>query len=100
MQWYTLDKQATSVIMSGTSDVPFSFVSLFRNSVLQDRSRSDGSGVWSFYDVDDSVSQVYTIASFTQDGPTGELWSATVTGATAVVTKLFSSQRNSAYAYA
>ena len=98
--FYTYDKQPTSVSMTGVSDIPLSFVSLFRNSVLQARSRSDASGNWGFYDMDDSGSQVYTVASFTQDGPTGELWSATVVGSTVTVTKLFSSQRAIAQAFA
>jgi hypothetical protein len=67
--------------------------------VLNARTRADGSGNWHFYDMDDSGSQVYTIAAFTQDGPTGELWSATVAGSVATVTKLFASQRALAAAF-
>jgi hypothetical protein len=88
---FTFGKQPTSVDMALTgtnaSVIPNSFLSLFRNGVLNARSRTDGSGNCHFYDMDDSGSQVYTIVAFTQDGPTGELWSATVVGATATVTK-------------
>lgn len=100
--WYafTLNKQPTSVTMAGVSDVPYAFTSLFRNAVLNYRGRADASGNWAFYDMDDSDSQGYTIVTYTQDGPTGELWTATVTGSTVVVTKLFGSQRAVAAAFA
>ena len=97
--WFTLNKQPTSVNATGTSNVPYAFVSLFRNAVLQDRSRCNSSGVWHFYDMDDSGTQIYTVAAYTQDGPTGELWTIAVTGSTATVTKLFDSQRAIAAAF-
>lgn len=99
-QFFTSNKQPTSVNMTGTSAVPFSYVSLFRNSVVLYRSRCDGSGVWHFYDMDDSGTQLYTVISLTQDGPTGEEWSASVVGGTATVTKLFSATRAAAHAFA
>jgi len=99
--WYAFsaNKQPTSVVMAGTTNTPYAYMSMFRNSVLNQRSRADGSGDWAFYDMDDSGSQIYTIAAFTQSGPTGELWTATVTGSTVVVTKLFGSQRAIAAAF-
>lgn len=97
---FTLNKQPTSVTTAGTSDVPYAFTSLFRNGVLNYRGRADATGNWAFYDMDNSDSQIYTIATFTQSGPTGELWTATVTGSTVVVTKLFGSQRAVAAAFA
>ena len=98
--FFTQDKQPTPVSMSGVSDIPYAFVSLTRNSVLQDRSRCDGTGGWGFYDMDDSLSQIYSIATYTQAGPTGEAWTATVSGTTVVVTKVFSAQRAVAAAFA
>jgi len=97
---FTLNKQPTSVTMTGTSDVPYAFAALYRNAVVNFRSRADSAGVWNFYDMDDSGSQIYTVVTYTQDGPTGELWTATVTGTTVVVTKLFGSQRAVAAAFA
>jgi hypothetical protein len=100
--WYpfTLNKQPTSVTMADTSDTPYAFVALYRNAVVNFRSRADSNGDWAFYDMDDSGSQVYTIVAYTQEGPTGELWTATVDGTTVVVTKLFGSQRAVAAAFA
>lgn len=86
--------------MSGVSDIPSAFAVLTRNSVVQDRSRCDGLGAWSFYDMDDSLSQIYSIATYTQAGPTGEAWTATVSGTTVVVTKVFSARRAVAVAFA
>jgi hypothetical protein len=98
-QFFTMNKQSTGVDMTGTSDTPYAFVSLFRNASLQYRSRADGSGVWHFYDMDDSLSQDYSITSCTQSGATGEAWVATVVGSVATVTKTFSSQRAHASAH-
>lgn len=86
--------------ITATSDVPSAFVSLIRNGVVNGRSRADDTGAWHFYDFDNSGSQVYAISAYTQSGPTGELWTATVTGSTVVVTKLFGSQRAQAAAFA
>lgn len=99
-QFFTINKQPTSVTMNAVSDVPYAFVILTRNAVLNYRSRADSAGNWGFYDMDDSSSQIYTIATFTQSGPTGEMWTATVSGSTVVVTKLFGSQRAVAAAFA
>lgn len=102
-QFFTDDKQPTSVDMAFTganaSSVPNSFLILTRNGVFQYRSRTDGSGLGHFYDMDDSGSQVYSISSYTQDGPTGEAWTATVVGGTATVTKTFAAQRAAAVAF-
>lgn len=98
-QFFTQNKQPTSVSMTGVSTVPFSFALLFRNGVLNYRARCDGSGNWFFYDMDDSGTQSYTIITLTQDGPTGEEWVATVVGGTATVTKLFSATRAAAHAF-
>jgi len=100
--WYafTFNKQPASVTMTGTSDVPYAFAALYRNAVVNFRGRCNAAGVWNFYDMDDSGSQIYTVVTYTQDGPTGELWTATVTGTTVVVTKLFGSQRAVAAAFA
>lgn len=99
--WYpfTYNKQPTSVTMTAVSDIPYAFAALFRNSVENFRTRCDGSGNWAFYDMDDSGSQIYTIATFTQNGPTGELWTASVVGAVVVVTKLFAASRQTAVAF-
>ncbi len=103
--WFVfgLDKNPTSVDMTPVagqfSSVPFSFAVLTRNGVFQQRVRSDGSGQWHFYNMDDSGSQIYSIATYTQDGATGEAWTATVVGSVATVTKTFASQRAVAAAF-
>lgn len=98
------DKHPTQVDMAFTganaSSVPFSFLVLTRNSIALLRTRTDGSGVGHFYDMDDSGGQIYGITSYTQDGPTGEAWTATVVGAVATVTKTFAATRASAVAFA
>ncbi len=86
--------------MTFTSDIPNAFAVLTRNSVVNGRTRCNGSGVGHFYDMDDSGGQVYGIATFTQSGPTGEAWTATVAGSTVVVTKIFSANRATAIAFA
>jgi hypothetical protein len=73
---------------------------VLRNGVPNYRTRADGSGNWSFYDMDDDGTQQYTIVSMTQTGPTGEEWKATVSGSVATVTKLFSATRAAAHAFA
>ena len=98
-KWYTLGKQPISVNMTGVSSVPYAFVSLFRNSVLQDRSGADSSGEWHFYDMDDSGTQDYTIVAFTQEGATGESWTATVVGSTVVISQSFTSNRTRSFSY-
>lgn len=97
--FYTLNKQPTSVTMYGNSDTPFSYVLLFRNGVPQDRTRADANGDFAFYDMDDSLSQDYAAASYTQGGATGEAWVGTVVGSVATLTKTFSSQRAYAAAF-
>lgn len=103
-QWWTADKQPTSVSMLFTgvlaSEVPFAFAVLYRNSVVNGRTRADGSGVFAFYDMDNSGSQVYAISTYTQDGPTGEGWVATVVGTAVTITKTFGAQRALAAAFA
>jgi hypothetical protein len=103
-QFFTLDKQPTSVDMAFTgtlaSAIPFSFAILTRNANYQYQTRSDGSGVFHFYDMDDSGSQVYSVSTYTQSGPTGEAWTATVVGSVATVTKVFSASRASASFFA
>ena len=100
---FGLDNRGVNVSMQPVagqlSEVPFSFVVLTRNAVLNDRSRSDGTGLWAFYDMDDSGSQVYSISAYTQSGPTGEAWTATVVSGVATVTKVFASQRAVAAAF-
>ncbi len=91
--FFTQNKQPTSVTMSGTSDTPFAFILLFRNGVLQWRTRADANGDFAFYDMDDSLSQDYAATSYTQGGATGEAWVGTVVGSVATLTKTFSSQR-------
>ena len=98
-QFFTTNKQPTSVAMTGVSTVPNSIVLLLRNGVTNYRTRADGSGNWAFYDMDDDGTQQYTIVSVTQSGPTGEEWSATVVGGVATVTKLFSATRAAAHAF-
>jgi hypothetical protein len=97
--WFDFDKRPTSVTMAAISNIPYAFVVLTRNGVYQYRSRADAAGNWAFYDMDDSGSQIYSIASYTQDGATGEIWSATVTGAVVVVTKIFSNVRTVAQTF-
>ncbi len=96
------DKQPTmlNVAMSATSDIPGCFAVLTRNATFQQLTRANSSGVWAFYDMDDSNSQVYSIATYTQDGATGEAWTATVTGNVVVVTKTFAAQRSTAAFFA
>ncbi len=96
-QFFTLNKQPTPVTMSGNSDTPFAFILLFRNGVLQWRTRADANGDFAFYDMDDSLSQDYAATSYTQDGATGEAWVGTVVGSVATLTKTFSSQRSRAF---
>ena len=102
-QFFTLNKAPTSVDMAGTgvnaSSVPFAYVVLTRNAVVNYRTRADASGNWHFYDMDNSGSQVYAIASYTQDGATGEAWTATVVGSVATVTKTFAAERAVASAF-
>jgi hypothetical protein len=97
-QFFTRNKQPTSVTMSGNSDTPFAFILLFRNGVLQWRTRADANGDFWFYDLDDSLSQDYSATSYTQEGATGEAWVGTVVGSVATLTKTFSSQRAFAWA--
>ena len=97
-QFFTLNKQPTPVTMSGNSDTPFAYVLLFRNGVLNWRTRADANGDFAFYDMDDSGSQDYAATSYTQDGATGEAWVGTVVGSVATLTKTFSSQRAFAWA--
>lgn len=92
-QFYTRNKKPTSVTMSGNSDTPFAYILLFRNGVFQWRTRADSNGDFTFYDMDDSLSQDYAATSYTQDGATGEAWVGTVVGNVATLTKTFSSQR-------
>jgi hypothetical protein len=96
-QFFTLNKRPTSVTMAGNSDTPFAFILLFRNGVLQWRTRADANGDFAFYDMDDSLSQFYAATSYTQDGATGEAWVGTVVGSVATLTKTFSSQRTRAF---
>lgn len=98
-QFFTRNKQPTSVTLSGNSDTPFAFILLFRNGVLQWRTRADANGDFAFYDLDDSGSQDYAATSYTQDGATGEAWVGTVVGSVATLTKTFSSQRTRAFLY-
>jgi hypothetical protein len=98
LQFFTLNKQPTSVTMAGNSDTPFAYILLFRNGVLQWRTRADANGDFAFYDLDDSGSQDYAATSYTQDGATGEAWVGTVVGSVATLTKTFSSQRAFAWA--
>ncbi|HKS91107.1 MAG TPA: hypothetical protein VJQ83_04190 [Tepidiformaceae bacterium] len=96
------EKQPTSVDMhpvTGQEGTPLAFVSLIRNGVLNMRSRADATGMWHFYDMDDSGNQAYTIIAYTQAGATGEAWTATVSGSTATVTKIFAAQRAVAAAF-
>ena len=101
--FFTVDKRPTGVDMAFTganaSQVPYSYLLLVRNSAPQFRTRTDGSGVGHFYDMDDSGGQVYSIVGYTQEGPTGEAWAATVSGSTATVTKTFAAQRAIAAAF-
>jgi hypothetical protein len=97
-QFFTLNKRPTSVTMTGNSDTPFAYILLFRNGVLQWRTRADANGDFAFYDMDDSLSQLYAATSYTQDGATGEAWVGTVVGSVATLTKTFSSQRAFAWA--
>lgn len=98
-QFFTRNKQPTGVIMSGVSDVPYAYIVLTRNSKVNYVTRANALGEWHFYDMDDSLSQDYAIAAYTQAGATGEAWTATVVGSTATVVKRFSSQRASAHAF-
>lgn len=102
-QWWTFDKQPTSVDMAFTgtlaSSVPFAFAVLTRNSSYQYQTRADSNGEFHFYDMDNSGSQTYGIATYTQDGPTGEAWIATVVGSVATVTKIFAANRALASAF-
>ncbi len=96
------DKQPTGVDMHpviGQEGTPFAFVSLVRNGVRNMQTRADATGMWHFYDMDDSGLQVYSIIAYTQTGATGEAWTATVSGSTATVTKVFASQRAVAAAF-
>ena len=97
-QFFTRNKQPTPVTMSGNSDTPFAYILLFRNGVLQYRTRADSNGDFAFYDLDDSLSQDYAATSYTQEGATGEAWVGTVVGSVATLTKTFSSQRAFAWA--
>ena len=92
----------TSVDITGTSASPGSIAILIRNGVVVSRRYADPStGVWHFYGVDDSGSQIYTIVTTTQSGgSTGEVWTSTVTSGVATTTKIFSSQRAVGYASA
>ena len=102
-QFFGLDKRPVGVDMALTgvlaSTVPNSYIVLTRNAVYQFRSRTDSSGNGHFYDMDDSGDQVYSIVAYTQAGPTGEAWTATVSGSTATVTKVFAAQRAMAFAF-
>ncbi len=101
--WFTLDKQPTSVLMANTltpSAFPGSFATLIRNAVYQYKTVCDGSGIWHFYDMDDSGNQIYAISTYTQGGPTGEDWQATVVGNVVVVTQLHAANRAVATAFA
>lgn len=97
-QFFQLDKAHTSVTMPNVGDsepsaIPFAYAVLTRNSVVNWRTRCDASGKWNFYDMDDSGGQVYSIATYTQAGATGEAWTATVVGDVVVVTQQFTSNR-------
>ena len=102
-QFFTLDKQPTSVDMSFTgiyaSAIPFAYAVLTRNVALQYKTRADGSGNFHFYDMDNSGSQIYSAATYTQDGATGEAWTATVVGSVVTITKTFAATRGEAVAY-
>jgi hypothetical protein len=103
-QFFTLDKQPTSVDMAFTgvlaSSIPFAYAVMIRNSVINWRTRADASGEFHFYDMDNSGSQTYAITTYTQDGATGEAWTATVVGSVVTITKQFSAQRAAATAFA
>ena len=101
-RFYMQDKEPTSVTMANTashSAFPGGFAILTRNATFQDKCYIDGSGVWHFYDMDDSGGQVYGISTYTQGGPTGEDWQATVVGNVVVVTQLHAANRAVAMAY-
>ncbi len=102
-RFYMQDKEPTSVLMANTlspSAFPNQFAILTRNASWQDKCYINGSGVWHFYDMDDSGNQVYAISTYTQGGPTGEDWSATVVGNVVVVTQLHAANRAVATAFA
>lgn len=103
-QFFTLDKQPTSVDMAFTgslaSSIPFAYAILIRNAVVNWRTRADANGEFHFYDMDDSGSQTYSITTYTQDGATGEAWMATVVGNVVTITKTFAAQRALAAAFA
>lgn len=103
-QFYMADKRPTSVDMAFTgalaSAIPFAFAVLYRNATRQAQTRADASGVFHFYDMDDSGSQIYSVATYTQNGATGEDWTATVVGGVATITKTFGAQRMVANAFA
>lgn len=92
------------VTIAGTgvniSSVPNAFLTISRNAVQNDRTRADGSGVWYFYDLDNSGTQIYSVTAYTQDGATGEAWAVTIVAGVATVTKTFSAQRALAAAFA
>lgn len=92
----------TAVDITATSEIPGSLAVIDRNGVQVARAYTDPvTGVWHFYNLDDSGSQGYTIVTMTQaGGATGEVWIASVTGGVATVTKLFSASRATATAFA
>ena len=87
---FGLETPSVSVDITATSSVPGSRALLMRNGVQIYRTISDATtGVWHFYNVDDSGSQPYTVMTTTQaGGGTGEVWTATVSGATVTVSKV------------
>lgn len=102
-QFFTYDKQPTSVNMLfngvNASEIPFSYAVLARNAVRQYQTRADGSGVFAFYDMDDSGSQVYSISTYTQSGPTGEAYTVIVVGNVVTITRQFTSNRTRSFTF-
>lgn len=103
LQFFTINKRGTSVdaFFTGTkaSRVPYSFIVLYRNSSYQYKTRSDGNGEFHFFDMEDSGTQIYSAASYTQDGATGEAWTITVVGSTVTITMTFAARRAQAMAF-
>lgn len=91
---YGIGNASASETISGTSSVPFAVVVLTRGAVVIERATADSSGVWNFYNLDDTQDWPYTAVSYLHGQPLLEQWQVFVTSGVAAVTKLAASIRS------
>lgn len=91
---FTRGKQPTTVTIAISPVAVDARVHVFTAAgTFVDRANGNASGVASVYDLDDGTYYAYEIGA-------GNIWQVVVSGSSATVTQVFSSQRAHAYAWA